>query len=140
MIDAIIKQANPATMLTRYEEIAKAGKEIVKTDMPQEVLPLMVDLSLRVKDGNVRSVVFKHGVDGFSSPNPDFAMMRKRVKTAIGETKKEEPSPSPTASAKKKKSSSSPKPSSSGGGAASDDIEDSCAFQPSVAATAQPAR
>ena len=40
--------------------------------MPQEVLPLMVDLSLRVKDGNVRSIVFKHGVDGFLSPNPDF--------------------------------------------------------------------
>ena len=83
VIDAMIKQANPANMLARYEEIAKAGKEIVKTDMPQEVLPLMVDLSLRVKDGNVRSVVFKHGVDGFSSPNPDFDLMRKRVKTAI---------------------------------------------------------
>lgn len=136
VINAIIKQANPANMLARYEEIAKAGKEIVKTDMPQEVLPLMVDLSLRVKDGNVRSVVFKHGVDGFSSPNPDFAMMRKRVKTAIGETKKEEASPSPTAT---KKKSSSPKPSSSDD-KASDDIEDSCAFQPSVAATAQPAR
>ena len=27
----------------------------------------MVDLSLRVKDGNVRSVVFKHGVAGFHS-------------------------------------------------------------------------
>lgn len=136
VINAIIKQANPSTMLTRYEEIAKAGKEIVKTDMPQEVLPLMVDLSLRVKDGNVRSVVFKHGVNGFSSPNPDFDMMRKRVKTAIGETKKEESSASPKAT----KKSSSPKPSSSGSTAASDDIEDSCAFQPSVAATAQPAR
>ena len=61
VIDAIIKQANPANMLARYEDIAKAGKELVKTDMPQEVLPLMVDLSLRVKDGNVRSVVFKPG-------------------------------------------------------------------------------
>ena len=49
----------------------------------------MVDLSLRVKDGNVRSVVFKHGVDGFSSPNPDFDLMRQRVKAAVKETKKE---------------------------------------------------
>ncbi|HYI57964.1 MAG TPA: LCP family protein [Microlunatus sp.] len=141
VIDAIIKQANPANMLARYEEIAKAGKEIVKTDMPQEVLPLMVDLSLRVKDGNVRSIVFKHGVDGFSSPNPDFSMMRKRVKTAIGETKKEKPSPSPTTTkkAKKAKESTAPK-SDDDGDKASDDIEDSCAYQPSVAATAQPAR
>ena len=73
VINAIIKQANPANMLARYEDIAKAGKDIVKTDMPREVLPLMVDLCLRVKDGNVRSVVFKHGVDGFFSPDPDFA-------------------------------------------------------------------
>jgi LCP family protein required for cell wall assembly len=136
VIDAIIKQANPANMLARYEEIAKAGKEIVKTDMPQEVLPLMVDLSLRVKDGNVRSVVFKHGVDGFSSPNPDYTMMRKRVKAAISETKKEKPSPSPTST----KKSSSKSGSSNDSGKVSDDIEDSCAYQPSVAATAQPAR
>jgi LCP family protein required for cell wall assembly len=137
VIDAVIKQANPANMLSRYEDIAKAGKDIVKTDLPQEVLPLMVDLSLRVKDGNVRSVVFKHGVDGFSSPNPDFSLMRKRVKSAIGETKKQQPSPSPTSTKKSKKA----KPTgSSDNGKASEDVADSCAYQPSVAATAQPAR
>ena len=138
-INAIIKQANPANMLARYEEVTKAGKEIVTTDIPQEVLPLMVDLSTRVKAGNIRSVVFKHGVDGFSSPHPNFAMMRKRVKTAIGETKNEKPAPTPSST---KKSSKSPKPSASGSdkGKASEDITDSCAFQPSVAATAQPAR
>ena len=87
MINAIIKQANPTNMLARYEDVAKAGKQLVYTDMPQEVLPLMVDLSLRVKDGNVRSVVFKHGEAGFYSTNPDFSRMRKRVKTALRETK-----------------------------------------------------
>lgn len=141
VIDAIIQQANPANMLARYEDIAKAGKEIVKTDMPQEVLPLMVDLSLRVKDGNVRSVVFKHGVDGFSSPNPDFALMRKRVKSALKETKKEDSTPSPSSSSSKKpRSSASPKPDRGSDGKASENVADSCAFQPSVAATAQPAR
>lgn len=138
VIDAVIKQANPANMLARYEDIAKAGKDIVKTDMPREVLPLMVDLSLRVKDGNVRSVVFKHGVDGFSSPNPDYSLMRQRVKAALKETKKEK-APSPSSS--KKGKSASPK---SGGSSeddkASEDIADSCAYQPKVAATAQPAR
>ena len=90
VIDAIIKQANPANMLARYEDVAKAGQQIVVTDMPQEVLPLMVDLSLRVKDGNVRSIVFKHGEDGFLSPDPDFQRMRQRVKVAIGEAKAQE--------------------------------------------------
>ncbi|HEU4546463.1 MAG TPA: hypothetical protein VFR88_09245, partial [Microlunatus sp.] len=92
----------------------------------------------RVKDGNVRSVVFKHGVDGFSSPNPDYDLMRQRVKAAVKETKKEpkaeKASPAPSSSKKAKSSGSSD------GDKASEDVADSCAYQPKVAATAQPAR
>ncbi|GAA1825948.1 LCP family protein [Microlunatus capsulatus] len=138
VIDAIIKQANPANMLARYEDVAKAGKQIVLTDMPQEVLPLMVDLSLRVKDGSVRSIVFKHGEDGFLSPNPDFDRMRQRVKVALGETKAAKPSggstskkPSPSGSASK---TAKPKKTES------EDVADSCAYDPEMAATATPYR
>jgi LCP family protein required for cell wall assembly len=126
VINAIIKQANPANMLARYEDIAKAGKDIVQTDLPREVLPIMVDLSLRVKNGNVRSIVFKHGVAGFLSPNPDFDLMRHRVKLALSETKAAKPS-------------KSTKP---GGSATtqSEDVNDTCAYNPKIAATAQPPR
>ena len=121
VINAIIKQANPTNMLARYEDVAKAGKQLVYTDMPQEVLPLMVDLSLRVKDGNVRGVVFKSGVFGFHSSDPNFPQMRKRVKAAISESKNPK-------SAKK-----------SGGRIQSEDVNDSCAYDPKAAATARPA-
>jgi LCP family protein required for cell wall assembly len=117
VINAIIKQANPTNMLARY------GKQLVYTDMPREVLPLMVDLSLRVKDGNVRSVVFKSGVAGFSSSNPDFTLMRKRVKAAIGESKHPK-------EAKK----------AGGGTTQSESVNDACAYDPKVAATARPYR
>ena len=133
VIDAIIKQANPTNMLARYEDIAKAGKDIVLTDMPQEVLPLMVELSLRVKDGNVRSVVFKHGVNGFLSNSPNFTLMRDRVDVALGETK------SKPKKKKKKKASSSPTANPTPT-AQSEDIRDSCAYHPEIAATAQPPR
>ena len=119
VINAIIKQANPTNMLARYEDVAKAGKQLVHTDMPQEVLPLMVDLSLRVKDGNVRSVVFKSGVAGFHSSDPDFERMQKRVKAAISESK------NPKSTKKKAKS---------------EDVNESCAYDPKVAATARPIR
>lgn len=128
VINAIIKQANPSNMLARYEDVARAGKQIVYTDIPQEVLPLMVDLSLRVKDGNVRSVVFKSGVDGFRSSDPDFSGMRKRVKVALSESKRD-PDSKPKESTKK--SSSTPK---------SEDVNDSCAYDPKIAATARPYR
>jgi LCP family protein required for cell wall assembly len=124
VINAIIKQANPANMLARYEDIAKAGKDVVQTDIPQEVLPIMVDLSLRVKKGNVRSIVFKHGVAGFISPNPNFDLMRQRVKTALSETKTAKPSKSPKG----------------GSSTQSEDVNDTCAYHPKIAATAQPPR
>jgi polyisoprenyl-teichoic acid--peptidoglycan teichoic acid transferase len=126
VINAIIKQANPANMLARYEDVAKAGKQLVYTDMPQEVLPLMVDLSLRVKDGNVRSLVFKHGEAGFYTTNPNFSLMRKRVKAALGETK------DPTVKKSTKKSKArSPR---------SEDVNDVCAYDPKVAETSRPVR
>jgi polyisoprenyl-teichoic acid--peptidoglycan teichoic acid transferase len=127
VINAIIQQANPSNMLARYEDIANAGKQLVYTDIPREVLPLMVDLSLRVKDGNVRSVVFKSGVAGFSSSSPDFTEMRELVQTALDETK------NPKSTKSKKKSSSSSKPQS-------EDVNDSCAYDPKMAATARPYR
>ena len=130
VINAIIRQANPANVLARYEGIAKAGKQLVYTDMPQEVLPLIVELSLRVKKGNVRSIVFKNGISGFISSNPDYETIRKRVKIALGETKNIKSSPTPKPSSGK-----GPKRSTE-----SDDINASCAYDPKVAATSRPPR
>ena len=101
---------------------------MVHTDIPREVLPLMVDLSLRVKDGNVRSVVFKSGVAGFSSSSPDFTLMRERVQTALDETR----NPKSTKPKKKK--------TSSGTTVESEDVNDSCAYDPKIAETARPYR
>jgi polyisoprenyl-teichoic acid--peptidoglycan teichoic acid transferase len=126
VINAMIKQANPANVLTRYEDIANASKSIVYTDVPQEVLPAMVDLSLRVKKGNVRSVVFKDGVSGFRSVNPDFDQMRSRVKKAIGETKSDKTPPKTTGT------------SDSGKAPTSEDVDSTCKYDPKVAATAKP--
>ena len=46
-------------MLLRYQQIAAAGKKIARTDIPQELLPALVDLGLKVKDAKIRSVVFQ---------------------------------------------------------------------------------
>ena len=113
-------------MLTRYEDIANASKSIVYTDIPQEVLPALVDLSLRVKKGNVRSVVFKNGVSGFTSVNPDFDQMRSRVKKAIGETKSDKTPRKTTGS------------NDSGKAPTSEDVDSTCKYDPKVAATAKP--
>ncbi|MDN5725815.1 MAG: LCP family protein [Propionibacteriales bacterium] len=93
-IDAIISQANPQTLLSRYEAIAREGKNLVITDIPQEALPAFADLSLKVKDGQRRSLTFVSGKNGFISSSPDFDRMRERVKAALGDTSKQEGKPS----------------------------------------------
>jgi polyisoprenyl-teichoic acid--peptidoglycan teichoic acid transferase len=128
VINAIIKQANPANLLARYEQIAKAGKKIVITDIPQEVLPLLVDLSLRVKNAQTRSILFQQGVANFRSFNPDFPAMRKLVRQVLIEQEKPAGAPPalPSASPSPAKPSASPK-------ATPKSLEDTCAFDPEAA-------
>ena len=126
VINAIIEQANPANMLARYEQIAKAGKQIVITDIPQEVLPLLVNLSLRVKNGQTRSVLFQQGVN-FRSFIPIFPAMRKLV-----DGRSRDPgSPSRPSKSKKK---ASPSPAQPARHATERGLGDTCAFDPEIAA------
>jgi polyisoprenyl-teichoic acid--peptidoglycan teichoic acid transferase len=89
----------------------------------------MVDLSWRVKNGKVRSIVFKHGEDGFISPRPDFDLMRRRVKAAISET---ESSPTPSPSNPRPSNSKATKPKTE-----SEDVNQTCAYNAKMAAEAQ---
>lgn len=83
LVNAIIKQSDPSTILTRYEAIAKASKNMVETDIPQSALPAVLDLALRVKTGGLRRLMFQNGVDGFVSANPDFNQMRQQVQSFL---------------------------------------------------------
>ena len=83
VIKAVIDQADPQTMLTRYEAITKASSDAVTTDIPSDMLPHMVDLAERVKGGRLDRILFNHGKHGYNTGNPDFDMMRSRVAEAI---------------------------------------------------------
>jgi LCP family protein required for cell wall assembly len=85
VIDAVINQANPENVLLRYNQIAAAGKKIARTDIPQSLLPALVDLGLKVKDAKVRSVVFRPN-DHFNPASPDFAYIRSVVSKALDPT------------------------------------------------------
>ncbi len=78
MVDAIIEAADPVTLLTRYQALAKAGKEIVSTDIPRKLAPAFVDLALRVKRSGVKSIVFRNS-DQFFSGDPDYEWMQSVV-------------------------------------------------------------
>ena len=103
MVDAIIDEAKPLNLIRRYQSLAATGKRIVRTDIPSELLPAFVDLTLKVKDSRVRSVAFVSSAKFFPG-DPDFEWMRYVVAKALvrqptgGSTPSETASPSPSGS------------------------------------------
>jgi polyisoprenyl-teichoic acid--peptidoglycan teichoic acid transferase len=83
MIDAVVAEADPFNLLRRYQALARAGQEIVRTDIPRHLLPAFVDLGLKMKDRKLRSIAFVTS-DRFFSGDPDFAWMQSVVDRALG--------------------------------------------------------
>jgi LCP family protein required for cell wall assembly len=82
MIQAIAAKANPLNLLRNYQAVANAGKELVRTDIPRELLPAFVDLGLKVKEHPLKSVVFRLS-DSFNPGDPDFAYVHDTVAKAL---------------------------------------------------------
>ena len=135
MIDAIVNEAKPLTVLRRYERLASVGKQIVRTDIPSDLLPAFVDLADRVKTGRLRSVVFRPS-DRFAPSDPDYAWVHRTVRKALRDSERagsrggrgggsQEPSPSsPPSPGESPSASATPDP------AQAVDAADSCAYHP----------
>ena len=82
MINAIVDEADPFTLLRRYQALAKASKDLVRTDIPRSLLPDFVDLALKMKDTRVKSVVFRSS-DEFYPGDPDYDWMHETVDRAL---------------------------------------------------------
>ena len=82
MVSAIIDAADPMNVLRRYQALAKAGEEILRTDIPRKLMPAFVDLALKVKEKKVKSIAFVSS-SKFNSGNPDFEWMQSVVTKAF---------------------------------------------------------
>jgi LCP family protein required for cell wall assembly len=84
-LDAILTAANPAKVLTSYQQLAATTKDSVQTDIPEAALQAFVDLGFKAKDAPTRSVVFDQNV--INPAYPDYDQMRSMVRqTLSGET------------------------------------------------------
>ncbi|MCL1839094.1 MAG: LCP family protein, partial [Propionibacteriaceae bacterium] len=102
VMNAMLKQLSPTTVLTKFEAIADAGKHVAATDMPASEIANMLDLGLKMQRLPMASVSF---VPPLIQPaNPDFDLIRQVVadEIALAEQKDEEAAkgqnPSPDAS------------------------------------------
>ncbi len=79
---AILAQFTPQTVLTRFQEIATAGADIVQTDLPQSLLPYLADLALKAKEQPVSTIelIPEFGIDEFQ---PDYAYVQELVRNTL---------------------------------------------------------
>ena len=83
MVNAIVAEADPLNVLRRYQALAKAGEEILRTDIPRKLMPAFVDLALKVKEKRIKSIPFVSS-EKFYSGDPDFTWMQSVVAKALG--------------------------------------------------------
>jgi hypothetical protein len=69
-------------MLKRYTKLARASKEIVRTDIPRKLLHAFVDLADKVKGKPIKSVGFELS-DQFNPNDPDFDYVHAAVRAAL---------------------------------------------------------
>jgi len=137
VINAVVQQAQPATVLTKYQAVAAAGKKSITTDIPQSALADLITLAERVHGTTLRSVVFQPGVAGFVSANPDYQALRKQVQKALQETAASnvpEPTPIPGATASPSAGTSASPKASTSAKPKSDSLDDACGYHPEKAA------
>ncbi|WP_299167806.1 LCP family protein [uncultured Arthrobacter sp.] len=84
---AMIAQLDPATVLTRFQEIAAAGTQIVETDLPRDQLGSFVDLALKAKNHDVGRLTI--GAPDFGEPGdlfstyPNIPLVHERVQETL---------------------------------------------------------
>lgn len=81
VLGAILDQADPATVLSRFHQVALATKELIRTDIPRTWLEHLVPLALKVKNAEVTSVQFVPPL--ISTGYPDWVKIRNIAAKAI---------------------------------------------------------
>ncbi|WP_245765319.1 LCP family protein [Nonomuraea jiangxiensis] len=86
LLNALAKQADPMTVLNSFERLATLTKRFISTDIPQEVLPAVVDLSQKMKGTKMRSLSFVPPL--IDTANPDWRLIRREVTEALDEQRR----------------------------------------------------
>jgi polyisoprenyl-teichoic acid--peptidoglycan teichoic acid transferase len=135
-INAIVDEADPITLLSRYQELAETTKNIVRTDIPSDALDDFVDLGFLVKDASIKSLVFDTSL--IDPAYPDYDKIRKLTDNAL-----DPPAPrsddasnsAPSTSATPSDPAKTPTPEPDEDPV--DDVKDACAYDPAQAAEAR---
>jgi polyisoprenyl-teichoic acid--peptidoglycan teichoic acid transferase len=79
--EAILKQFTPTVVLTKFQAIAEAGKQIVKTDIPSVMLGVLADLAAKSRTQPVTRLEIVP--PQFNPGRPDYAKIQAAVTAAL---------------------------------------------------------
>ncbi|GAA1602237.1 hypothetical protein GCM10009804_68410 [Kribbella hippodromi] len=138
---AIVERATPQNVLANYESIAKAGEQLIRTDVPQNLLKHLVTLGQRVKTGKIANIDLNKQKNFPNGRNPNYAGMRAIVAQATGpsrpagsagphKTTTVPPSTVPPSTAAQPSANPSPKPSPKPSAKDTADLTSACAYNP----------
>lgn len=114
LIGAILKQANPLTVLENYSRLANAAHKVLLTDLTTGAVSALLDVAPRAKKQSFTSVQFTNQV--INPDAPDLSVIRTMVQQAIAASNAAPvvaatPTPTPTTKATTKKGkTATPKP------------------------------
>ncbi|MEB2526421.1 LCP family protein [Kocuria rosea] len=83
---AMLKQLNPVNVLTRFEELANSGTQVVETDIPQSQIGSFVDVALKAKEHEL--VQYAAGPPYYDPPfptYPDFDLLHEDLDRVLEE-------------------------------------------------------
>jgi polyisoprenyl-teichoic acid--peptidoglycan teichoic acid transferase len=84
LIGAMVRQADPLTVLRNFRRLASATKKLLSTDIPQQLLPNLVELADMVRQhGQIRSLPLVPPL--INTANPNFAKIRADVRQALAQ-------------------------------------------------------
>lgn len=90
--EAILRQFTPANVLTKFQGVAEAGAETVRTDIPQSMLGYFTDLAGKTRQLPIQTVELTPEA-GIDPAYPDWELVHGLVRDAIA-TATAEPTPS----------------------------------------------
>ncbi|NEE02511.1 LCP family protein [Phytoactinopolyspora halotolerans] len=82
VIRAIIDEAQPQKLLTQYQSLASATKNMVKTDIPADLFPDVIDLTMKIQGAEIENLSINDDFfaeHGGEAANPDYEGLHAAV-------------------------------------------------------------
>jgi polyisoprenyl-teichoic acid--peptidoglycan teichoic acid transferase len=81
VMNAMLQQLSPQTVVTKFEKITKASEELVSTDVPLSEVDRFIELALKARSQPVRTVSFVPPM--INTGHPDIGQIQDAVHAAL---------------------------------------------------------